>query len=699
MWAALGKYKSIVVSIALFLLLDASVLTLNFYISFKIADDAVGVNLAGRQRMLSQRTVKSLYELDSAPVGSEAYQLALQELTLSYTLFDRTLTAFDRGGLTRGADGNEVLLKLVESAEGRQAITDAKQLWAPYSAAIRAVINSADSGAAQTNLAQAISLAQANNVPLLGLMNQLTVDLEHVATSKATTLRYIQTAGISLAIINFLIIIFHFLSELRHNDRQLEAARQETEEILDTVSEGLFLMDDQHKIAGQHSASLPGMFGRESLSGTVFTELIKDLVKPKDLQTAERFIALLFRPDVKSNLIQDLNPLNEVELQIPDQNGGHRRCYLSFDFKRVLSDNEKNVLVTVKDITQSILLAAELEQEKQRNEQQMEMLTGILHTNPEDLADFIAKSFAGFERINKILKDQSKTLGSLGRKLEKIFVEVHSFKGDASALGLENFADYGHQFEKRIKELQDMDAISGNDFLGLAVHLEGLIKYTEDIKGIADKLAQFADVASAGGDNKAPQPASSGKWQKLKELAELVSQREDKQVHVTLTGLSEHPFGQGVEALVNDLCVQFIRNAVVHSIEAKPQREEARKPSYGRIDVQLVELPSGELELSVTDDGQGIDYEKIRKRAVQTPAWSQAGVQQWDQKQLMKLIFEPGFSTADSVTTDAGQGVGMNVIKQRIVDAGGKLKIHNRTGAGCKFVVTLPKAAESELAA
>lgn len=212
MWAALGKYKSIVVSIALFLLLDASVLILNFYISFKISEDAVSVNLAGRQRMLSQRTVKSLYELDAAGPGSAAYEKALAELTLSYGLFDRTLTAFDIGGSTKGADGSGVVLKRVESDDGRQAINEAKQLWGPYSSAIKQVIDTpgdVDAIDTQALLGAAIGHAQANNLPLLVLMNQLTVDLENVASSKAKTLRYIQTAGITLAIINFLIILFH----------------------------------------------------------------------------------------------------------------------------------------------------------------------------------------------------------------------------------------------------------------------------------------------------------------------------------------------------------------------------------------------------------------------------------------------------------------------------------------------------------
>ena len=93
-----GKYRGIIISIALFLLLDASVLLFNFYVSFEIADDAVGVNLAGRQRMLSQRMAKTLFVLDASRDDPIGFKTAFDELQLSKRLFDETLNAFNSGG-------------------------------------------------------------------------------------------------------------------------------------------------------------------------------------------------------------------------------------------------------------------------------------------------------------------------------------------------------------------------------------------------------------------------------------------------------------------------------------------------------------------------------------------------------------------------------------------------------------------------
>lgn len=694
MWSALGKYRSIVVSIALFLLLDASVLTLNFYISYKIADDAVGINLAGRQRMLSQRTVKSIYNVQSAVAEGDDPAKALKELSLSHGLFQSTLLAFDRGGATTGADGRTVQLKATQSEAGRRAIEQAKVVWAPYSEAIQNVLKSQSQRQLNETLPFAIHFARENNLQLLTLMNKLTVDLEQVATSQATTLRLIQSAGISLAIINFLLILFHFIGELKRNDRALELARKETTDILKTVNEGLFLLDAELKIGTQHSARLEEIFGGKAVAGQTIEDMLKDLVKPKDLETAQRFIALLFRADVKSNLITDLNPLNQIEIHISDSSGGYESRYLSFDFTRVLDNKQiKNILVTVNDITAQVKLARELEQEKERNEQQLEMLTSILHTKPNTLKRFIQNSLDVFGRINSVLKDPAKTESALRRKLDSMFIEVHNFKGESAALKLDSFAELAHHFESDIQALKDANSVVGNDFLRLAVHLEKLMRYTESVQQLAAKLASFSGVSDTpAAPPREPEPQAQ-RWQLLEDLCKGICQRSGKQAELVLSGLSEIDLDEQTDKFIQDVCVQMIRNSVMHSIEKPQQRKAKGKLEQARIDIRLAKLASGQLELTVRDDGQGLDFNKIRQRALELNKWSPEDVKHFDNKQLTRLIFEPGFSTADQLSDDAGRGVGMDVIRDRVNRSRGKIKIASRPGENCQFTIHLPGSA------
>ncbi len=690
----LGKYKSIIISIALFIILDASVLVLNFYISFEIADDAVGVNLAGRQRMLSQRMVKSLLDISYSGDDRAEQSQALEELEFTRGLFDQTLAAFDQGGLARAADGGEVRLSSVTSMRGREAIERAKILWRPYQEYLSAL--TVDLSEQQRNLAllAAISYAKQNNLTLLRLMNDLTVDLENVATSKATRLRMIQTVGITLAIINFFIILFHFIGELRRGDKKLEIARQETRKIMDTVNEGLFLVDREYQIASQHSRKVSSMFGKSSIAGFSFEGLLEDLVSSKDMETTKRFIALLFREDVKSNLISDLNPLRKIEVNIANGRGAYTSRYLHFEFARAYDNGMvKNILVTVNDVTEKVTLEHELAQVREQTEHQLEVLTGILHANPSMLKRFVSSCFEGFHRVNLMLREPAKSEAALRRKLNDIFVEIHAFKGEAGALGLESFQELAHRFESDIVDIRDRDNISGDDFFPLVVQLDKLIRHAETVQSLSEKLAAFGKEATLVGN------AQMDEWHHLFHLTSSVAARANKKVDLVTSGLTEVPLGRELRKLVSDVAVQCIRNAVFHGIESPQERLQNYKSEIGRIDLHLAQTPDGSIELSIRDDGRGFDYDAIRERALATGRWSEQELETWDSKKLASLIFEPGFSTAAGEGLDAGRGIGMDVLKEKIKQTRGKIRISSRRGASTHFLISIPPLFGAEIAA
>jgi len=113
--------RRLLAAVLLFIALDLSILLINLWIAHQVALDAVAINLAGRQRMLSQRITKATLiaaEQPRTPLGEQARE----ELDTAYLLFTRTLHAFDRGGETLGGDGQVVTLRPVSAPKGRQAI-------------------------------------------------------------------------------------------------------------------------------------------------------------------------------------------------------------------------------------------------------------------------------------------------------------------------------------------------------------------------------------------------------------------------------------------------------------------------------------------------------------------------------------------------------------------------------------------------
>ncbi len=141
---------------------------------------------------------------------------------------------------------------------------------------------------------------------------------------------------------------------------------------------------------------------------------------------------------------------------------------------------------------------------------------------------------------------------------------------------------------------------------------------------------------------------------------------------------------------VKEICVQLLRNAVTHGIELPEDRELTEKPIEGRIDLRLAKLSEKEMEITVMDDGKGLDYDAIRAQAIQSGRWAESEIDSWGNKHLLALIFHEGFSTAKELTKDAGRGVGMEAVMSHVLQHRGKINVSSRRGRHCRFVITLP---------
>ncbi|MBB3195248.1 hybrid sensor histidine kinase/response regulator [Roseateles terrae] len=145
----------------------------------------------------------------------------------------------------------------------------------------------------------------------------------------------------------------------------------------------------------------------------------------------------------------------------------------------------------------------------------------------------------------------------------------------------------------------------------------------------------------------------------------------DRSVLERLTGAFEH----------------LLRNSVVHGIEAPAVREAAGKAPLGRIVLSLHQ-EGNEIQVRFSDDGAGLNLERIRARG-ESQGLIQAG-QSLTNKQLMELIYEPGFSTAESLTEMAGRGVGMDVVRSEVNTLGGYVLTDSTPGQGASFELRVP---------
>jgi chemosensory pili system protein ChpA (sensor histidine kinase/response regulator) len=131
----------------------------------------------------------------------------------------------------------------------------------------------------------------------------------------------------------------------------------------------------------------------------------------------------------------------------------------------------------------------------------------------------------------------------------------------------------------------------------------------------------------------------------------------------------------------------MLRNSVAHGIESIADRAKAGKPELGEIRIE-VRQEGNEVTLAVTDDGGGINVDRVREKAVALGLLS--AVDAPPDSEVAELIFHPGFSTAAEVTQLAGRGVGMDVVKSEISALGGRVETHSERGRGTTFTIYLP---------
>jgi len=141
-----------------------------------------------------------------------------------------------------------------------------------------------------------------------------------------------------------------------------------------------------------------------------------------------------------------------------------------------------------------------------------------------------------------------------------------------------------------------------------------------------------------------------------------------------------------IEQLMDPL-THMIRNSVDHGVETPDERRAAGKPERARIYLRA-EHKSGRIQIEVSDDGRGIDRDRVRAKAEEKGLIERD--EEMDAQTIDGLIFTPGFSTADTVSDVSGRGVGMDVVRRNIVSLGGRISVFSTPGEGARFLMSLP---------
>ena len=158
----------------------------------------------------------------------------------------------------------------------------------------------------------------------------------------------------------------------------------------------------------------------------------------------------------------------------------------------------------------------------------------------------------------------------------------------------------------------------------------------------------------------------------------------DKEIDFQIEG-EETELDRTVVSELGEPLIHLLRNAVDHGIETREERRNLKKPTKGIVKLSAYQ-EGNRVIITLSDDGKGLDPEKIREAAVRKGL----NIDGLRDTEIQHLIFNPGFSTAKEVTSISGRGVGMDVVKQKISSLGGTIELTSEVGVGTTFIIKLP---------
>jgi two-component system, chemotaxis family, sensor kinase CheA len=675
--SAFGKYRSLVLAIALFLVLDLGVLLFNFYNTRLIDADTALINKAGELRMSSQQLTKALLTLEAEVRGELPVQTSQAQLAESESAFNRGLEELRLALLAKSA------APFLDDPQTREAgislLARVEKIWRPLDEDVSPLVSATPPTAELVALAS--TKAVARNIRLMQSADDLARHLEAAALAKSNAMRRIQLVAMTLAALNFLFIVFKFLRALSRSDREAEMARGETNRILATVHEGLFLIDRDWRVGSQRSASLDTLFGRPVRAGADLHQLLREVFRPGEAEAAVDFIELLFNKKIKSGLLKQLNPLQEVEVALPGGGGGPR--YLSFSFAQIRAEGTvEALLVTVFDVSQKVHLERQLAAAEERAKSDVELLLGVLDQDPRDVASFITAARDRLESINAQLERAGDRqayealVGSMARS-------VHGIKGEAAALGLTTIERQVHVFEDLLQPLKGRSNLSGKDLIPLAVGVKGLLEQVLRVEIVVARVMRFAGGTD---DSRLRVKVLLAQAEKL---ALQVAADLNKKVRLEFSapGVSTLPEQPG--RVLSEALPQLVRNAVLHGIESTEERTRRGKPDAGTIRVEINLGEDGALLVSVRDDGRGLSPQRLREVIVARGFKSPQAVATMSDQEVVGTLFESGFSSLESADLHGGRGEGLAVVRERLVAVGGRLRIYSQPDVYTQILLQL----------
>jgi chemotaxis protein histidine kinase CheA len=361
------------------------------------------------------------------------------------------------------------------------------------------------------------------------------------------------------------------------------------------------------------------------------------------------------------------------------------------------------VLATVKDITDTILLAEQSGKVENEVEQQLALFSQILPIPVADLETFIREGVESLDHINELLKSTKQGDDNYRRSLQRLFHEAHKLKGNALALNFDWIADQVHIFESSIDVLSkqaEQGQISGRSFVPLTLSLKQLYQNLEKLSKYRSRLISYGRNENSSLVSKPVIVHSKAsefdnqRWFDLPDFCTKLGSQAGCLVSLHLRGF-DAPLAKTLDDILYPLTVQLMRNSIVHGIESVHQRELLKKPLEGRLSLSISHVKQGNFRYVFEDDWRGFNYELIRQKLKDKGLYSNQQLAKFDKQGLVKQLFSNQFSTHHSLDMNAGRGVGLGLVQEQVKQLNGHLRVRSISNEVTQFIIDFRYVDES----
>ncbi|HKP95749.1 MAG TPA: ATP-binding protein [Fibrobacteria bacterium] len=503
-----------------------------------------------------------------------------------------------------------------------------------------------------------------------------------------------------------------------HLQDLVDEKMRQVKDILDNIEQGLFTLSLDGRINPEHSVQADAILEVADVSRCGLKEAFRI---SDEIEAAFRdWLEVVAERHKKSRWtkLAKLAPVQEIRI---DKGGGAK--HIKLGYRKILDKNGElvKIMVLAMDVTESQRIEALMEEERRRHENEVKVIIGLVNNPPETTGAFLADAQARLARAKRAaaaLREEADA-GRYALKIAELFRDLHTVKGGAGSYGFDLLSLAAHRAEDALEDLRKsperpreelpaaleerMQAIEGalQHILRKQRILSGdqgeaILRVPESrVNQILDLCEKLRGGNSGDGSRSLiaacrmlPYKSLATLTRRYKDLVARLAEKLGKEAVFVWepVSLEIHPEPLGS---LDEAVTHLIRNCVDHGIESA---EERGKLGKGKGCIRFTYREDGDnVHITIRDDGRGMDPDLIARKAVDRGLLRPEAVRELSPEAKLRLVFLPGFSTVEQVTSVSGRGTGMHAALKNVEALQGAIALESEPGKGTYFHIRVPR--------